>query len=477
MSDNQDCVIVGGGLSGILLALKISLSEKWKNKKITLIEEQATLGGRFFFSSSTSFLDKNRLQIQEELFTNSHENKHLSGFGFEHFNLQTKESLFRHIQNSLTEQENFDLEKYLSQFESEASCEVKNSSWFVRKSWTPRDEILKGSSEFLTKKESEFLNLILTQNSSSEIVQGSLAKAWQELTKSSRESLSQIFSCFMGLNWESVPMEKWSELLMPFFHCKKESHFVAFQRKVALEIFLEKILRARGIQVRTLCKVLRTEQKEKECFHLSLQDEVYPSQNSLQTQILIFAFPLAKTTGILPKEFYSPEQSKFISRIQPLSLVVYELGNFSSLKAMSVPEEFSFQDKLIFPVEQVHAFYTLDDRLLFSTELNFEDSLQAPSVREAVARLKRAASRVLNEEVQGEMKKGFRMPKNQFIERVILVPVAQPFPAFSKINFDLKQVKMGLPNLYCCGDSFFSLSSESWKRVIHSVHNIADFLN
>ena len=467
----SDIVIVGGGLAGIFMALKLTRSDKWKDKTITLLEEQPTLGGRFFFASPRSFLGKDRPQIQEELFADAHENKSLSGFGFENYDLETKETLFRHLQNHLTEEENLRLEAYLANFylPEQNKGQVQRSPFsFIKKEVTTVANLLNGSNEFLTKKEAEYLSTLIHGNLEE--------KSWTELSKSSKESLSQIIESVAGIKWTELPFQDMCHKLKNFFSKQGDKSFLPFQRKVALEIFLEKILLNRNIQIRNLCKLLRVEQKNKE-FVLRVQDEIQPENNLLQTEHLILTIPLTKCAGILPKEIYSPEQSKFVSRIQPISMVVYELSHFSQIKSAEFNYDVQAYDKSIFPVERAHSFYTSDDRMLFYTQLDYEDSLQAPAVREAVSRLKRAAARVLNEDSLKEMKKGFRMPQNEFSDRVILLPVFESVPYYAKLNFELKQVKMGVPNLFCCGDSFFSLGEEPWKRVLHSVQDIASLLN
>jgi hypothetical protein len=434
MSDQSEITIVGGGLSGILLALKLSRNEV---KKIVLLDEQSTLGGRLFFASSFA----------------------QSGFGFEHLDLKTKESLYRHIENSLTEHEKIDLENYLSQFTISGS--QKNNCYFVKKEWTTPLSLINGSNELLTKKESEYLKLLLenTENSKD--------------TSLFKGDLKQIFSSLIGERWEGLPFSESCLLLKQFFLSDNNNYFLPFQRNVSIELFLEDVLKKRGVEIRLCCKLIRVDTSEDNSFTLILSDEKQPENKYLQTNKLVLAIPLAKCAGLLPKEIYMPEQAKFISKIQPLSLVVYEVSHFSKLKAENLPASVEVYDKFVFPVERAKAFYTSDDRLLFYTELDYEDSHQAPAVREAVGRLKRAASRLLNQETAKEMKKGFRMPQGQSFERVILLPVAQSVPYTARINFELKQSNMRAKNLFCCGDSFFSLADEPWKRVIHSVNDIS----
>jgi protoporphyrinogen oxidase len=474
MNEKPSLVIVGGGLAGILLSLKLSSNSSQKYRELILIEEQPSLGGRLFFSPPGFTLKPNREETHQQLWLHAQEQTHLSGFGLEAYDLHSKESLLRHIENALTQHEKTALENHIAQFEESSQYQQKNRLFFVKKNWTNFSELTGGSSEMCTKKEAEFLSLILTSSRAEESV---LTKAWQELSKPARESLSQLISCCIGNNWESMTILEWAERLSQFFKSNQDYPFLAFQRKVGLEFFLEDVLRKRGVCVKTRCQVLRVEHMANKQFLISLRDEVQPDHKTLTTENLVFAIPLAKTRGLLPKEIYAPEQSKFVSRIAPQSLVVYEIAHFSQVQSEESKLTAAVFDKLIFPVEQAQGVITEDDRVLLYTSLDFEDSMQAPAVREAVARLKRAASRILGEAYLSELKKGFRMSQSILFDKVVLLPVAKIMADGQKCAWEIKQVKMGVPHLYCCGDSLFSLGDAPWSRITHSVHNLAELLN
>jgi hypothetical protein len=40
-------------------------------------------------------------------------------------------------------------------------------------------------------------------------------------------------------------------------------------------------------------------------------------------------------------------------------------------------------------------------------------------------------------------------------------------------NIEVKETKMGLEGLYCCGDSFPGFAEEPWKMVVNSVYDVA----
>jgi hypothetical protein len=87
--------------------------------------------------------------------------------------------------------------------------------------------------------------------------------------------------------------------------------------------------------------------------------------------------------------------------------------------------------------------------------------------------LRRAAARVLKSEYAEELKKGARIPQNKISERIVLLPVAFTIPSDMPSNIEVKETKMGLEGLYCCGDSFPGFAEEPWKMVVNSVYDVA----
>ncbi|KAB8032185.1 NAD(P)-binding protein [Fluviispira multicolorata] len=480
--NNFDIAIVGGGLSGILLALRLSRDKEKFNEKIVLIEQQPQLGGRNFFSSPLSFSGKSHSKINQEILFHSSHSQHLSGPGFEFMNVESLNAMLRHLQSHLTDEESVQFEEYINRID-ELESERRNRCFFIKKEFVTDSEILSGSSEILTKREAELLRSFVfdfyspIQNSYEENTERNnipfeKSSQWNELSKASKETLSALFSSIIGPEWEKSTFIYVCKCLWTFFNAYKEPLPKFFKRKIALELFIENILRGRGIEVRTLCEVLRVNHNKETSFNLILADEVNPSHKTILCEKLVFAIPLVQCLGIIAKENFSPEQSRFVSRVRPLSLVVSEISDFLSVRSEHWPDNVGACDRLLFPVERVQGFLTSDGRLLFSTQLDYEDSLQAPAVREAVARLRRAVARVVKPEIAEEIKRGARIPQNKVTERIVLLPVAQSIPNNIPVNIEVKETKMGIKGLYCCGDSFPTLADEPWKRVIASVQDV-----
>jgi hypothetical protein len=137
------------------------------------------------------------------------------------------------------------------------------------------------------------------------------------------------------------------------------------------------------------------------------------------------------------------------------------------------PEECRPGDVLLFPTERARAQVTSQGSLVFSAWLDFEESLQAPAVREALGRLRRAAARVLKPEVlrvfstgSGPLSVGALTARK---ERVVLLPVGVATPQDVVPREACLDVKAAWPGLFVCGDGL-SLSPRPWKNLVHSVH-------
>ena len=483
---HPEIVIVGGGISGLLLALKLSKDINKINKGLVLLEQQPQLGGRFFFSSSFNFFGKNYEQITNEIYENSSKDINLSGPGFESMSPSSLEALFRHFESHLTEEEKNEFEEFFKIESGSSANNKKCKSYFIKKEFVSEDELFSGSSEILTKKESEVLRSFVEdfyqdknspENEKPKKNEGILfekSPQWLDLSKATKETLTPIFTAIVGPNWEKSLFQNVCKSLWSFFYTRKNEIPFYFYRNMCLEFGIANILKKRGVIIRTLCEVIRVNYAKETKFQLLLSDEVMPANNTLSCNKLIFAIPLTKCLGVIAKEHFSPSQSRFVSKVRPVSLVVSEISNYHSIKSEQWPESVGNGDQLVFPVERAQCFLTQDGRMLFSTKLDYEESLQAPAVREAVSRLRRAASRILKSEYSEELKKGARIPQNKIIERIVLLPVAYTIPSDMSANIEVKETKMGIEGLYCCGDSFPGYADEPWKMVVNSVYDVAN---
>jgi hypothetical protein len=237
----------------------------------------------------------------------------------------------------------------------------------------------------------------------------------------------------------------------------------------------------RGVQVRTSARVTRIERGEGTSgaggkgsgrpLHLLVGDDAYPAAKRLESKQVFLCVPLARTLSLLPREALGPGQSKLLSRHRPRSLVAVEYPDVAGKLQPIFPSECRSGDLLSFPVERARGCLTSQGGLVLTGWLDFEDSLQAPSVRELLGRLRKAAARVLKPEAlrlfqgQGAGIASLRGPR----ERVVLLPVGLATPQEALPRETCLESKTSWSGLYVCGDGF-TASPLPWKNVIHSVH-------
>lgn len=378
-----DMTIIGGGLAGLLLALKLSHPEYRKDQPFAcqLLESQSACGGR------------------------------LTALGLEFLPLPVKESLFRHLYGALTAAEQALWEQHAASFHEVTAAQ--RCCYVVKKEALPLAQVMAKKTSFLTDKESEFFKSVCDD-------------------------------------------------VMP-------EPFLPFQQDVNLCGFLVNVLQNRSVVVRTACSLVEL-QKDTDQFRLFVNDQHLPQQTEFFTRRVALCLPLITSMGLMPREWYLPEQAKSLTRLPPRSCVLYEIHNFSTVSSGLVP--WQPYDTAIFPGERVQAFCTTDNRLVLFAYLPFEDSLQAAAVRDALTRLKKAACRVLQEQFLPSLKAGFRMPHEGFSEKVTLLPVAHAARPEGKLSLEMSKVHTALANLYVCGDGLFSLADEPWRCVVQSVNAV-----
>lgn len=477
-------VIVGAGISGLLLALKLSKDPIKLGKGIIVLEKEAQLGGRFFFTQLNQFTGKNNTQVLDEIHENSIKNLFLSGPGFEFLDANSLEVLYRHFEAQLTEAEKNKLDEFYSELNKISSNEQQERKIvFVKKEYVELNELLLSSSDFFTKKEAEYLKNLLndslqnSENKNNENILFEKSKYWLDLPKSTKDTLTPFFQTIFGPNWEKARLSVLQKGLSDFFINFRKKIPSYFYRNACFEYFIANVLRSRGVVIRNLCELVRVQTNADKKFKLMLSDELQPEHKQLECNRLIFAMPLNDCLGIIAKEHFSPNQSRFLSKVRPLSLVISEITNFNELKNEQWPAYLQTGDCLVFPVERTIAYITSDNRILMTIKLDYEESLQAPAVREAISRLRKALTRIIKQELTEELKKGARIPQKRIAERIILLPVAITIPCDIAANVEVKETKMGIEGMYCCGDNFPGMADESWKMVVNSVNDVCQNLS
>lgn len=446
-----DIVIVGGGITGILCALRLS-NNKNISKEIVLIDSHQTLGGRFFLGNSPK-----------------------SGSGFEHKTPLTLETLKRHLYLYLTEDEKNYLENWVNEkTQKKPFSKIIPKKYFVKKDFLNSEYILLSNSEFLTKKDAEILQSIvqiqknpLYEKEKDKIFEQS--SFWKNLHKNSQENILPILESFLGKYALTFPVKILSEKLTAFYETQTY-HDPFFLRITEIEIALEHLLQERGIIIYTNC-ILKSVEKQNSDYELCL---INKDISKLNCEKIIFTIQPYYIRTIISVDDLSVQLSRFLSKVQPTSMLYLEVTDVQDKWAEHFENKFKTYDRLYFPVEGIEAFITSDNRLICSIELDYETSLQAPSVRESINFLRRALKRILKPEFAEELKKGSFIRKTEAFEKIILQTVAFNVPNRTQIEHlpEFNDISLRAKNIYISGDYLYSLGDKKWKQITKSVEFI-----
>lgn len=478
-SDTETDVIVGGGIAGLLLALRLSKQELVR--PLVLLESRPTLGGRLF-QCPPSQPGANREDALKTQF--SHDAiQHCSGPGFELFDPLALEVYERHLRMALSDSES----EFVDAFVQERISQQNGSSYarrtfLVRKESTSLADALSGSSELLTKKEAEILQQLANSDEVSTEDDGPFESGefWQGLTKAQRESLTPLLETILGWTLDRTPKSVVRSAVCSFVQSHQAQVFPWFLKVSRLELALEVVLAARGVKVLTQAEVMRVFVPENKSVATSIQvaDMFLRAPQQYRVRHLSLAIPLMRTLAILPREQLHPQQSRMVSRHRPRSLVWVEYGQWQ--QALSQPEFNEWLTpgaRLVFPVERVQGVVLSHGQLGFYTAIDFEDSLHAQSVREALNRCRKAALRLLSEphlkaaQQARPVAPGITLMR----ERISLLPVGYNVPRNEPVPV-LTEVKMGTPQWYSLGDHF-TFAVENWRNVVDSAHEVSSLMS
>jgi hypothetical protein len=467
--------IIGGGISGILTALKLSRTGRI-GESIALFETSPTLGGRLFFSIPQSHESSPAENFLRHV-TNCRKGE-ASGFGFEALGNEAAIALERHVRSTLDEHEIVFLDNFLAENDANNETESGHSTtYFVRKEPIPLSNVLKDSTDLLTRKEAEILAGIMARKAASSEEEKTLfqdSAHWKSLSNPQRDALVPILETLVAKGVLEYANGTAQYHLQKFITESTEASHPPFRRAAGFELACELILRARGVQVFTSSRVTKLTSPRERVFDLTAVNSAKRQETKVSTTHVVIAAPLISCISFLPREFLSGSQSKCILKTPPSSLVVAEYFDFKKFQDTAFEAFLKAGDKLLFATDRVQGTLGQSGNLLLSSYLNYEESLQAAAVREAVGRIRRAAGRVLKADslksVAGQtlvhMNTGIR-------ERLVLMPVARQFEIPST---PLREVKMGQKGLLCCGDNF-TFDLVPWKNIAQSVQDVVTLLN
>jgi NAD(P)-binding Rossmann-like domain len=452
--NSLDTVIIGGGFSGILMALKLSSYKQ----KIVLIESQDMLGGRLFSSG-----------LQFEILDNASQEIYLQNI----FSLLTEDEkdfleLFcikKLSENSLLSSEN----NPKTEPKTLEKNTVEKNTFVVRKELTPLKTHFYNSTESFTKKEADTLEHILKSTETfkpAALLQD--LKLLQELPKQSQKNLIDFISLLIEKNTSetSIPQIQ-KNLIKALNETVEHENFQVFssQRHLYLragsgiETALKEILQNRQVYVKLECTVSKALQNGE----VYISDKNTGNTNIIQTKNCIFAMPLSRAFALLPRDAFTANQSKFVTRRQPQSLVAFEVFWPNS--------EIAQGSVLLFPVEKIKAILTCENKIVFYSYLEFENSLNAPSIRDCVSRAKKALARL--QKIFHATPEDFKT-KHEPHEKIILISAAK-IGNQNSICLLTSEVKMAWKNFYCCSDMHTD-SVEPHQNIVESTKEIAKLI-
>jgi hypothetical protein len=472
--------IVGGGLSGILLALKLSREQSRIPGTILLVDAGTNLGGRLLFSDAR--VERMAAEDDGEFFKQRRDSgmqNGVSGPGFESVDPKGLEILERHLRSALTDEELQFLDLICGESEGEAGEPSK--TYFVRREPVPWRAALSGSSDAFTRKEAEFLSELVrcaetepdNEAEGAERIRFLESPVWKEASAATKEGVTPTLEALLGRACLEAPQRDLFSGLRAFSHLASEEPPSLFRRNSGIEFALELLLRSRGVRVLTGTRVTRLVQGKNGEFELALSGRggrLYPK---IVSSRVVLAVPLISCFSFLPRDLFTGTQSKSVLRSPPFSLVTVEYPKAMAHAQVGLETALLPGSRFIFPTERAMGLVNSAGNLLCYGFLGYEDSLEAASVRESVSRLRRAAARLLKEEaLKGLSGQDALASKNAVAERVILLSAARylQIPVAS-----MKDTRMGAKGLYYCGDGF-TYSHNSWKNIVDSVQDVASHL-
>jgi hypothetical protein len=133
--------------------------------------------------------------------------------------------------------------------------------------------------------------------------------------------------------------------------------------------------------------------------------------------------------------------------------------------------------RFVCPVERVQGALLSHGQLGFYTFIDFEDSLHAQSVREALNRCRKAALRFFSEpHMKAAQQARPSAPGVTLMrERISLMPVGCNLPRNEPVP-NATEVRMTPAHWYTLGDHF-TFAPEPWRNVIDSTHEVLHHMN
>lgn len=535
-----DVVIVGGGIAGLLTALQLTAPQNQAGPsgersqaalKVVVLEQRESWGGRLVLGgqrhAGAQAQDRGDLAAASDGAV-----PHVLPGSFPAA-LWGKAALHlaEVVAGSLSSSERALFEGLLGGSDggvgADAAAEKGGSAFFreargcfvVRKEMTPGPLLEKGPTECLTRQAALALGEILSHEHA-----GTLAElaTWKALRKPLRDELRPFFETVAGDDFEDAPVSFLSEMLgRALGHGVRKQVTIGGSAPVhdplmgslpmaSLASFLAEILRERRVTMVLGARVERCRWEpsaakggrplradgtgasgsttSRGVFKVPLVVAGLGMQE-IETRSLVAALPVALALTVVPREWLTPAQSRFVTRVRPRSAVALEIArplddpDFAQSVLAGAP-----LCRLLFPVERVQALGSAQGGLIFYASLDYEVSLQTPSVREVLSRIKRAFRRLFpHTELETFARLGASPSQGEIVrrdlgERLVLIPVAHSVPpAASEVSETAVPgaqgavSSAGLPGqpsgLFCFVGEHGAKPDAAFEGIVQTVHD------
>lgn len=418
MSEHQeaDIVIVGAGLAGILFAARFRINHP--NARIFLLEQESETGGKLASPSSQSqaqaygaFRASGLSMVSPALFD----------FMIHSLPAAPDESGHNPDDWKTLESASVLSAGQLSQFNWDQWLEAESIKIFgagaAVREWPDLEGILEGAQD---AKDQNF------------------SRVWKAGKKSAVVYSLKSFMPFCGL---SDPLQASPLAIKDKLSLLKSGYYPGPWKLLGKEQ-LESLLPE--ISLRTRCRVL---QAKKTDFGWRLETET----GDIETRKLVVAHHPSLALNWLDQNDFPAPVLQVGLKTKPSSVVVLTLSG----ENLSLPSRLTF-----IPAEECYCM-PVGDSVVIHTVIDYEQSLDAPSVVKAIRRLRRARKKL--EKSFPEM--------NAVSEHLALVPAAWSYsgsPGEKKLMNKLLQDKIQTRELMFCGDAYGS----SWnpdENLIQSV--------
>lgn len=467
---SADCIIIGGGFSGLLTALGVSRNPA---VRVVLVEAESKPGGRLLFSphGADRDLPMEREAGQEAPLSGTVAASVPGGFPLDLFG-SAAQDLWKTCRLLLKEDEWLPFTSDVGfDVPAEPAAVCDSVAYVVKKEWTPAPDVLAGPSECLTRKGAAHLKTLLEKSAPQQVVPDEeRAEApvaaqptvlrdspiWKTLSKAEKDELRPFLETVAGSECEKASVTE----LRAALSFLAGAGAPPLPDTGRLAVALVNVLRARGVTlvfgaaVQAVRREPLSRGSQGSHRYVCKVQSADPELQTLAAPRLCVCVPLARALHFLPREYLSPQESRFTMKVRPRSLIALELRQPQRAPSWNSQPGLEAPARLLFPVERVLAVRTAGSsgvgaehdplsapRYIFYAWLDYEVSLQAPGVREVLGRIKRAFYRIfpdcdLSTFARTAGKARPRAPGDgesaravlDLAEKLVLIPVAQSVP-------------------------------------------------